>query len=507
MEAAVRLHKLNASKHRNRLATLQNRSWTLFVLFYALFANIPFWAASHWLGLLPIGWICVEYACLGLLALAIPGAAASILLLLLISADILNAVSKTYYLSPTECLVNSPYLHNFSGARLWSLVSVIVLAILTAALPLLLPIKNMQRPGRLAAAMSLVALIALALAVDYASVIRETGHLLNPFHALRPSDLNRFSNFRTLWVGRYPLARLGRDQTLFSTVRNGSRTTLEASPSVPSAAAQAMRFGGLDAKRPAAEMYNLVLILVESWGLDLDPSVRNSLLTPYFQPKVLAQYHVLQGTVPFYGSTVAGEARELCSSRIGLQIVNVPAQGLRDCLPYRMNSWGYHSVALHGMDGLVFSRSEWYRTIGFQEVFFRDSFRKQAMPECVGAFVGTCDAAVAGLIEQRLRTKTEHPDFVYWVTLNSHLPVPTPSGLESGASCSFNPALSTHTALCSWYQLVSNVHDSTAQLAAAQLGRPTVFAIVGDHAPPFANPEIRDQFSSEEVPYLLLIPR
>jgi hypothetical protein len=29
---------------------------------------------------------------------------------------------------------------------------------------------------------------------------------------------------------------------------------------------------------------------------------------------------------------------------------------------------------------------------------------------------------------------------------------------------------------------------------------------VGDHAPPFANPKLRAQFSSENVPYVILRP-
>jgi phosphoglycerol transferase MdoB-like AlkP superfamily enzyme len=159
------------------------------------------------------------------------------------------------------------------------------------------------------------------------------------------------------------------------------------------------------------------------------------------------------------------------------------------------------------MSGHMFRREVWYRSIGFQEQWFRDRFRQRGLPDCVGAFVGTCDAAVAGVIGQRLQTREATPDFAYWVTLNSHLPLPAPSGVRGAVSCADSPLLSGQPTLCSWYQLIYNVHDSVARLAVGPLGRPTVFVIVGDHSPPFANPTLRDKFSSKEVPYILLIPR
>jgi phosphoglycerol transferase MdoB-like AlkP superfamily enzyme len=93
------------------------------------------------------------------------------------------------------------------------------------------------------------------------------------------------------------------------------------------------------------------------------------------------------------------------------------------------------------------------------------------------------------------------------MTLNSHLPVPVPSYLRNAAPCTADIGLQPHTALCSWYQLVENVHRSVAQLATGTLGRPTIFVVVGDHAPPFADPDLRNRFSQSDVPYVVLVPR
>ncbi len=87
------------------------------------------------------------------------------------------------------------------------------------------------------------------------------------------------------------------------------------------------------------------------------------------------------------------------------------------------------------------------------------------------------------------------------------MPVRIPAPLVSPASCSFTSSLSQHPSLCSWYQLIANVHQSVAQVAMSGLNRPTVFAIVGDHAPPFNDPDLRADFSFDSVPYVLLVPR
>ncbi|MGA2570426.1 MAG: sulfatase-like hydrolase/transferase [Terracidiphilus sp.] len=180
---------------------------------------------------------------------------------------------------------------------------------------------------------------------------------------------------------------------------------------------------------------------------------------------------------------------------------------MRSCLPDRLAALGYDRVALHGMIGYLFSRHSWYKTIGFQEIRFHDKFKQEGLPDCMGAFVGTCDADIASWIGRRLGQSNSRPTFVYWMTLNSHLPVPVPAQLSSPAPCQASFSVDPGTPLCSWFQLVVNVHRSVSQLALRDLARPTVFVIVGDHAPPFGNLAIRDRFSQTDVPYVILLPR
>jgi phosphoglycerol transferase MdoB-like AlkP superfamily enzyme len=237
--------------------------------------------------------------------------------------------------------------------------------------------------------------------------------------------------------------------------------------------------------------------------------LRTSFITPYLERDISARYKLVQGNVAFHGSTVAGESRELCGQDLGFGILNGSPQLFQECLPRQFKAMGFHTIAAHGNSGYFFRRSDWYGRMGFDETQFRSDFHRQGLPECVGAVLGTCDAAIAQWIGTKLGDGRSSPQFVYWVTLNSHLPVPVPVPPSIGgeSSCSTVIPLADDPSLCSWYELIANVHRSIADLAMANSARPTVFVVVGDHAPPFADPRLRGLFSGTTVPYVVLIPR
>jgi phosphoglycerol transferase MdoB-like AlkP superfamily enzyme len=172
-----------------------------------------------------------------------------------------------------------------------------------------------------------------------------------------------------------------------------------------------------------------------------------------------------------------------------------------------MNAMGYHSMAVHGYSARMFDRVDWYGRIGFDETWFRDQLQGQGLPMCPGPFPGTCDADTSVWIGDQLEKNSDSPQFIYWVTLNSHLPVPIPNLVKDPPSCSESSITAENRAICSWYQLVFNVHRSVSELALRATTRPTIFLIVGDHAPPFSSARLRSQFSDRVVPYVLLVPK
>lgn len=454
-----------------------------------------------------MGWFCLGYASVGIFALFLPRIFAAALLFVVIAADLIGAVSKTYYLPPSECLENLAALRDFSGPRVIALITVAALALAVSTVAAVFPVTTIKRVYREHVAICLMGFIVCAVSIDYVTIVRQAGHLPSPFELRRPDDIDRFSDYRNLWVARYTALRLFRDEKMFGVKRDVMNAAQLDRSAMRSATAQAIPLLGLGTRKRSAEQFNLVVVLVESWGLGSDPKVQRSIVHPYDQADLLARYSISYGTVPFNGGTVAGEARELCGSKMGIEIMNAPEEVLRGCLPARLASLGYHTVSLHGMTGQIFSRSSWYKPIGFQEQWFKDGLRREGLPDCAGAFDGICDSSIGEWIERRLGNAMANPEFIYWVTLNSHLPVPVPSGLPTAVSCTFASSLTQDPALCSWYQLVYNVHDSISKIAVGRLARPTIFVVVGDHAPPFAKPELRSQFSNAGVPYVILVPR
>ena len=474
----------------------------LFVGFYAIAANIPFWVASCWLSILHDGWFSISYAAVGLLALIAPRAVTALVLLLAMIADVGYGVSESYGIPALDLWKNLGTLQEFSGSRILVIGTVTILALLVVGLSACLPARRIRRDYGLRVAAGLAGFACLCLSADFVTTASRNHRLTNPF-VVAPIDSINPGYSTELRLSRIHVLRLVQSLALYSSRRDYQAK----SAPVPSAVALAVGYAKLNSARSEEELPNLVVILVESWGLSTDPTINRGLAEAYAQQGLLARYEVHQGTVPFHGSTINAEARELCGSGMGFHILIAPRQELGPCLPDRLAGLGYRIVALHGMRGHVFNRSVWWERIGFQQRWFRDRLQREGLPDCVGAYVGTCDAAIAQWMGRRLEPREASPTFLYWVTLHSHLPVPVPSPFSGTFPCPAGQSMSAQSPLCSWYGLVANVNDSVARLAMGNLGRPTIFVIVGDHAPPFSDPVLRDQFSWSDVPYVLLVPR
>ena len=476
----------------------------IYVLFYTVFANIPYWTASREFGFMQLGWFCVEYALLGLLALFIAPVWAACLLFLLTAVDILCGICRSYYLTIEGCFYGRNLFHSMPDSRLYATLAVLLLALLTAGGAAILQTDEMTVRTRARAGVCLVAFCCLIAVAEIVTAVRTTGHIPKLIAAPDKIDTSRSATAR---LERIPILRLLRIEYTEAKIRATEKTPTDTVSPVLNATDLALSSAGIGSAKPREELPNLVIVLVESWGLSSNQAMNVALTHPYFTPAILARYTVQQGSVPFYGGTIAGEARELCGNSMGYRLLNSTADKLKGCLPDRLGMLGYETVALHGMDGNMFDRSNWWRTIGFQQRWFHDQFKQQALPDCAGAFIGTCDAAIAGWIGQRIERPDANPEFIHWMTLGSHLPLPVPSGVPSADECLASLSLRPGSALCSWYQLIDNVHSSVSQVALGKLARPTIFVVVGDHAPPFGDDAMRRSFSRSVVPYILLLPR
>ena len=103
---------------------------------------------------------------------------------------------------------------------------------------------------------------------------------------------------------------------------------------------------------------NVVVVIVESLGYLTDPTARAQVAAPLFDTRVTQKYKVTSGHSGYFGSTTAGEMRELCQTREGYR--DFTAKSGASCLPERLRQRGYATIAVHSFSGDMFERKEWY---------------------------------------------------------------------------------------------------------------------------------------------------
>jgi phosphoglycerol transferase MdoB-like AlkP superfamily enzyme len=472
-------------------------------LFYAVLMNVPYWIADRTFRLENLGYLALEYAAVGILAMYVPWVVSSFLLLVLVSADLLFVICTTYYLSVEALLSNFTQVGAFPVMRQLKASAIFMLILGMVLTSAFIKKRLLQPKSRKIVALFLMGFAILVEGIDLVSQVNLTEVSLTHLRKERPDGLSLNDSIS---IARNPVLRLIHLEQFDRIVRGEGKLEEASLHPMPNAAEVGLRDAGVGSVADHSAP-NVVLVLLESWGRSTNENLNEALLAPYAATGVSEQYRIEAGAVPFFSSTVPGEIRELCGNSSGFHVLDASTEELKHCKTSQFAAHGYRTVALHGMNGNMFSRTNWYPKMGFQEILFNDDFRQMGLADCAGAFVGTCDADVAALIGKRLGESSSQPLFLHWVTLGSHLPVAVPSGLRDGARCSTNLPTGSDPTLCAWYQLVFNVHQSMAQIATEKLARPTVFIIVGDHAPPFGSLARRDLFSQQEVPYVVLVPR
>ena len=444
------------------------------------------WETHSWVFLR--GWINLEYLVLLGIAFLFPSWGTITLLTVEMCIALVEPIAHLYYFSIHDALFSIRYLRYIPVHRLIGYVCLLLVYALVSAATLRVTLGDHRRK----CAMQMVcALLVCGLLAGSADLFLGRFHPL--FH-LGPQwgdvDVHRVR------IIRAPVASILYSEYLW----HGHGTTGSSTP-LASSLSKAI------AEIPAGNEPDIVLVLTESWGLANDDRINQAQIQPYRNPAIGNLYRVQTGSVSFFGATTRGETRELCGNSEGNSSLNVTDAYFDMCWPARLKSAGYHTLAVHGFTPGMFRRGEWYQRFGFEDSAFLPDLKRDGAAVCGGSFPGICDADVAQWIGDRLLTHRDgRPDFVHWVTLNSHLPVPRLSENMPLQPCAV-VGIDRQESLCSWFMLVLRVHQSVARLALRPGLRPTVFVIVGDHAPPYMRTEIRNQFSQTSVPFVLLLPR
>jgi hypothetical protein len=263
--------------------------------------------------------------------------------------------------------------------------------------------------------------------------------------------------------------------------------------------------------RPLAD--KILVVVVESYGVQVSNRLQQLFNVPFNRELLKSRYAVRYGEVPFFGSTVSGEVRELCGVRISSPS-DVDNISMTECLPNLLKLQGYNTTAVHGFSRYMFDRQSWYPRVGFDTMLFADELSaEQYQNHCGHVFRGSCDSDVAIRVQRLLSQKSvqggDNRQFVYWLTLNSHLPVARDTSIERDIDCSSVSGVDDrdlHEEVCRLNRVLLGTLHLIADIAEQTEGNLHV-VIVGDHAPPFVWQKDRNMFKGGVVPFVELLPR
>jgi phosphoglycerol transferase MdoB-like AlkP superfamily enzyme len=247
---------------------------------------------------------------------------------------------------------------------------------------------------------------------------------------------------------------------------------------------------------------NLVVILVESLGQPNNPHDQALFDKAWGKARWSSRYEVTGGTSAYYGSTTNAELREWCSVWKDFESFDFDNA---HCLPAQFKDAGFHTTSIHTFTGDFFERQTWHPKLGFQDQLFMPELLGLDAHKCGGVFPGACDTDIPSIIGDKLRSLPDQRNLIYWLTLNSHLPVAEDSDAHTDncrlADQNWNEQFPM---LCRSYLLQQRLADSIMK----EVMRPDFpeadILIVGDHMPPFFQRALRNRYDAEHVPWIML---
>ena len=295
-------------------------------------------------------------------------------------------------------------------------------------------------------------------------------------------------------------------ETGFLSAKLAQATRLQAMPALRTVTADAER--ELLRLRASARENNVAIFIIESQGLLKDAGDMRRILAPLLDAKIGEKYVIKTGDVRYFGATMFGELRTLCRVYVPHTVIS-ELPHLNTCLPNVLRRLGYETTSFHGNNSWFYERKLWYPDVGIERSYFAEELARIAPPsaKCGTGFQQLCDLWVADQVERELLTPVGKKKFVYWLTINSHLPVSEVLAAESGFDCAGTKTLRDGTDPCNLARIHNQIYVRIAQMVLNNAVPPTRFFIVGDHMPPFSSLSELAVYDQERVPFVVLVPR
>jgi len=236
----------------------------------------------------------------------------------------------------------------------------------------------------------------------------------------------------------------------------------------------------------------ILYVISESWGSLKDSDANNLILKNIIAQKNNFEF-INIGSFYTTGATVAGELRELCNMELmnnGFAFSRLDRSVFSNCLPNKLLGKGYKTIALHGSNGVLYDRKDWYRNAGFREVFFGENFI--GLPRC-RAFNGICDKVLFDIVADSFKKDINNSLFFYWITLSSHHPYSAEDIYDRRFICE-KFKMNSDGEICRNTHLQTQFFDSLAELIKKPQMKGVEVVVVGDHQPPFFGHDIEHVF-------------
>lgn len=260
----------------------------------------------------------------------------------------------------------------------------------------------------------------------------------------------------------------------------------------------------LSASKIASEQKNLLIVMVEGLG-----AFKNQKDRALFEDALKSglpenRFKLESGRTVYKGSTTGAASRELCNQ--WGDYLTYLGTGPHNCLPRKLADAGFETISYHGFGQSMFKRNLWYPEIGFSEINFATDIlnkHKNLVPSvCGSVFNGLCDLEVGDVVHQRLLEKSDKPKFIYWLTLNTHIPFVAKEKSEIG--CGTKSAAIDNKTVCELTDMWLDVFKKVSKIASDPNLPNTDILIVGDHHTPLWERAAKDKFILNNVDYYLL---
>lgn len=238
--------------------------------------------------------------------------------------------------------------------------------------------------------------------------------------------------------------------------------------------------------------HNVLFIVSESLGMPKDPAVLNQILLPIYNDKMMVHDLSINKT-PYVGPTVYGELRELCHAQPNNFNLKSLQLGFETCLPQLFKKIGYETTAVHGALGTMYDRKYWYPRAGFQKMIFFES--AQWKHRCY-SFPGACDWEIGKSIDD-IFMKSVKPQFVYWLTLNSHSVYDERDIYFNVFDCE-KFSIEENTESCRNLKLQAQFFYFLSKMIKSNGMKDTEVIVVGDHSPVIFNAAEKKKYFDED---------